>query len=68
MTYEIITEVQGLSDRFQAGQRGDAEPVASGPSRSTTPMGQIADAARRTAQSIREFEGATVTCAARSRG
>jgi methyl-accepting chemotaxis protein WspA len=58
MTYEIITEVQGLSGRFQLVNDG-MKNQAIGAAQINDAMTQIADAARRTAQSIQEFEKAT---------
>jgi methyl-accepting chemotaxis protein WspA len=58
MTWEIITEVQNLSGRFQLVNEG-MRNQATGAQQINDAMGQIADAARRTAQAIQEFEKAT---------
>jgi len=58
MTWEIITEVQGLSGRFQLVNDG-MKNQSIGAAQINDAMTQIADAARRTAESIREFEKAT---------
>lgn len=58
MTWEIITEVQGLSGRFQLVNEGMRNQSV-GAQQINDAMGQIADAARRSAQSIQEFERAT---------
>ena len=58
MTYEIIGEVQGLSGRFQLVTEG-MKNQAAGAQQINDAMGQIADGARRSAQSVREFERAT---------
>jgi methyl-accepting chemotaxis protein WspA len=58
MTWEIITEVQGLSGRFQLVNEGMRNQSV-GAQQINDAMTQITDAARRTAQSIQEFERAT---------
>jgi methyl-accepting chemotaxis protein WspA len=58
MTYEIITEVQGLSTRFQLVAEG-MKNQAAGAQQINDAMGQIADGAKRNAQSVQEFERAT---------
>lgn len=58
MTYEIITEVQGLSDRFQLVAEG-MKNQAAGAQQINDAMGQIADSTKRNAQSVQEFERAT---------
>ena len=58
MTYEIITEVQGLSDRFQLVAEG-MKNQAAGAHQINDAMGQIADSTKRNAQSVQEFERAT---------
>ncbi|MBN9520635.1 methyl-accepting chemotaxis protein [bacterium] len=58
MTYEIITEVQGLSTRFQLVAEG-MKNQAAGAQQINDAMGQIADGTRRNAQSVQEFERAT---------
>ncbi|HYH69642.1 MAG TPA: methyl-accepting chemotaxis protein [Urbifossiella sp.] len=58
MTYEIITEVQGLSDRFQLVTEG-MKNQAAGAQQINDAMGQIADSTKRNAQSVQEFERAT---------
>jgi methyl-accepting chemotaxis protein WspA len=58
MTWEIITEVQGLSGRFQLVNDG-MKNQSIGAAQINDAMTQIAEAARRTAQSIQEFEKAT---------
>jgi methyl-accepting chemotaxis protein WspA len=58
MTYEIITEVQNLSGRFQLVTDGMRNQAA-GAQQINDAMGQIADGARRSAQSVRDFERAT---------
>ncbi len=58
MTYEIITEVQGLSSRFQLVAEG-MKNQAAGAQQINDAMGQIADSTRRNAQSVQEFERAT---------
>ncbi|MEO2090272.1 MAG: methyl-accepting chemotaxis protein, partial [Gemmataceae bacterium] len=58
MTYEIITEVQGLSGRFQLVNDGMRNQTT-GAQQINDAMGQIADAARKTAQAVKDFERAT---------
>jgi methyl-accepting chemotaxis protein WspA len=58
MTYEIITEVQGLSSRFQLVAEG-MKNQAAGAQQINDAMGQIAESTKRNAQSVREFERAT---------
>lgn len=58
MTWEIINEVQGLSGRFQLVNEGMRNQSV-GAQQINDAMAQIADAARRSAQSIQEFERAT---------
>jgi methyl-accepting chemotaxis protein WspA len=58
MTYEIIGEVQGLSDRFKLVNEG-MRNQAIGAEQINDAMAQIADGARRSAQSVQEFERAT---------
>ena len=58
MTWEIINEVQGLSGRFQLVNEG-MQNQSVGAQQINEAMGQIAEAARRSAQSIQEFEKAT---------
>jgi methyl-accepting chemotaxis protein WspA len=58
MTYEIITEVQNLSDRFKLVNEGMRNQSV-GAEQINEAMGQIADGARRSAQSVQEFERAT---------
>lgn len=58
MTWEIITEVEGLSSRFQLVNDGMKNQTL-GAQQINDAMTQIADAARRSAQSIQEFEKAT---------
>ncbi|HJZ56301.1 MAG TPA: methyl-accepting chemotaxis protein [Gemmataceae bacterium] len=58
MTYEIITEVQGLSDRFKLVNEG-MRNQSIGAEQINEAMAQIADGARRSAQSVQEFERAT---------
>ncbi|MDB5313723.1 MAG: mcp4 2 [Gemmataceae bacterium] len=58
MTYEIITEVQGLSGRFHLVTEG-MKNQAEGAKQINDAMGQIAEGARRTSQSVQEFERAT---------
>lgn len=57
-TYEIITEVQGLSGRFQLVNEG-MRNQATGAQQINDAMGQIADAARKTAHAVKDFEQAT---------
>jgi methyl-accepting chemotaxis protein WspA len=58
MTYEIIGEVQGLSGRFHLVAEG-MKNQAVGAQQINDAMGQITEGARRSAQSVREFERAT---------
>ncbi|QDU22688.1 methyl-accepting chemotaxis protein [Urbifossiella limnaea] len=58
MTYEIITEVTGLSDRFQLVTEG-MKNQAAGAQQINDAMGQIAESTKRNAQSVQEFERAT---------
>ena len=58
MTYEIISEVQGLSGRFQLVAEG-MKNQAAGAQQINDAMGQISEGARRSAQSVQEFERAT---------
>jgi methyl-accepting chemotaxis protein WspA len=58
MTYEIISEVQTLSSRFQLVTEG-MKNQAEGAKQINDAMGQMADGARRSAQSVQEFEQAT---------
>jgi methyl-accepting chemotaxis protein WspA len=58
MTWEIITEVQGLSGRFGLVNEG-MKNQSLGAEQINDAMTQVADAARRSAQSIQEFERAT---------
>jgi methyl-accepting chemotaxis protein WspA len=58
MTWEIITEVQGLSGRFGLVNEG-MKNQAVGAQQINDAMTQIADAAHRSAQSVRDFERAT---------
>jgi methyl-accepting chemotaxis protein WspA len=58
MTYEVITEVEGLNDRFQLVNEGMRNQSV-GAQQINEAMTQITDAARRTAQAIQEFERAT---------
>jgi methyl-accepting chemotaxis protein WspA len=58
MTYEIITEVQSLSSRFQLVTEG-MKNQAAGAHQINDAMTQIADGAHRSAQSVQEFERAT---------
>jgi methyl-accepting chemotaxis protein WspA len=58
MTWEIINEVQGLSGRFQLVNEG-MKNQSIGAQQINDAMGQVAEAARRSAQSIQEFERAT---------
>jgi methyl-accepting chemotaxis protein WspA len=58
MTYEIITEVQALSSRFQLVAEG-MKNQAAGAQQINDAMGQIAESTERNAQSVREFERAT---------
>jgi methyl-accepting chemotaxis protein WspA len=60
MTWEIITEVQSLSGRFQLVNEGMRNQSA-GAQQINDAMAQIADATGRSAQSVREFERATAT-------
>jgi methyl-accepting chemotaxis protein WspA len=67
MTWEIINEVQSLSGRFQLVNDGMRNQAA-GAQQINDAMGQIADATRRSAQSIQEFEKATATLRAAVEG
>ena len=58
MTWEIINEVQSLSGRFQLVNEGMRNQTA-GAQQINDAMAQIAEATRRSAQSIQEFERAT---------
>jgi methyl-accepting chemotaxis protein WspA len=58
MTWEIITEVQGLNGRFQLVNEG-MRNQSIGAQQINDAMTQITEAARRTVQSIQEFERAT---------
>src|SRR4051794_6249145 len=58
MTHEIITEVQNLSGRFGLVTEG-MKNQAVGAQQINEAMGQIAEGARRSAQSVKEFERAT---------
>lgn len=58
MTDQIITEVQGLSGRFQLVNEG-MRNQSTGAQQINDAMGQIADAARKTAQAVKDFERAT---------
>jgi methyl-accepting chemotaxis protein WspA len=58
MTWEIITEVQGLNGRFQLVNDG-MKNQSVGAQQINDAMTQIADAARRSSLSIQEFEKAT---------
>ena len=58
MTGEIIHEVQGLSSRFQLVNEG-MRNQAIGAQQINDAMAQITDGARRSAQSVQEFERAT---------
>jgi len=58
MTWEIITEVQGLSGRFQLVNEGMRNQTV-GAQQINDAMAQIADGVRRSVQSIQEFERAT---------
>ena len=58
MTYEIIGEVTGLSGRFQLVTEG-MKNQASGAQQINDAMGQMSEGARRSAQSVQEFERAT---------
>jgi methyl-accepting chemotaxis protein WspA len=67
MTWEIINEVQSLSGRFQLVNEG-MRNQASGAQQINDAMTQIAEATRRSAQSIQEFERATGTLRASVEG
>jgi methyl-accepting chemotaxis protein WspA len=58
LTWEIITEVQGLSGRFALVNEG-MRSQAAGAEQINAAMAQVADAAGRTADGVREFERAT---------
>jgi methyl-accepting chemotaxis protein WspA len=55
MTWEIITEVQSLSSRFQLVNEGMRNQTA-GAQQINDAMSQISEATRRSAQSIQDFE------------
>jgi methyl-accepting chemotaxis protein WspA len=67
MTWEIINEVQSLNDRFRLVNDG-MRNQSTGAQQINDAMGQIADATRRSAQSIKEFESATATLRASVEG
>src|SRR5262245_46658694 len=67
MTWEIINEVQSLSGRFQLVNEGMRNQTA-GAQQINDAMAQIAEATRRSAQSIQEFERATATLRASVEG
>ena len=67
MTWEIINEVQSLSSRFQLVNEGMRNQSA-GAQQINDAMGQIAEATRRSAQSVQEFEGTTTTLRASVEG
>jgi methyl-accepting chemotaxis protein WspA len=67
MTWEIINEVQSLSGRFQLVNEGMRNQTA-GAQQINDAMGQIAEATRRSAQSIQEFERVTTTLRASVEG
>jgi methyl-accepting chemotaxis protein WspA len=58
MTWEIINEVQGLSSRFQLVNEGMRNQSV-GAQQINDAMTQVAEVARRSAQTIQEFERAT---------
>jgi methyl-accepting chemotaxis protein WspA len=58
MTWEIITEVQGLSGRFQLVNEGMRNQSV-GAQQINDAMAQIAEATRRSLQSLQDFERAT---------
>jgi methyl-accepting chemotaxis protein WspA len=58
MTWEIINEVQGLSSRFQLVNEG-MKNQSVGAQQINDAMTQVAEGARRSAQTIQEFEKAT---------
>lgn len=58
MTWEIINEVQGLSGRFQLVNEG-MKNQSVGAQQINEAMGQVTEAAHRSAQTIQEFEKAT---------
>jgi methyl-accepting chemotaxis protein WspA len=58
MTYEIINEVHGLSERFQLVTEG-MRNQAVGAQQINDAMSQIAESAKRSEQSVKEFERAT---------
>lgn len=58
MTYEIINEVHGLSERFHLVTEG-MRNQAIGAQQINDAMAQIADGAKRSEQSVKEFERAT---------
>ena len=67
MTWEIINEVQGLSGRFQLVNEG-MKNQSVGAQQINDAMTQVAEAARRSAQTIQEFEKATAHSARLRRG
>jgi methyl-accepting chemotaxis protein WspA len=67
MTWEIITEVQSLSGRFQLVNEGMRNQTA-GAAQINDAMTQIAEATRRSAQSIQDFERATAALRASVEG
>jgi methyl-accepting chemotaxis protein WspA len=67
MTWEIINEVQSLSSRFQLVNEGMRNQSA-GAQQINDAMGQIAEATRRSAQSVQEFESTTTTLRASVEG
>jgi len=58
MTYEIINEVHSLSERFQLVTEG-MRNQSIGAQQISEAMAQIADSAKRSEQSVKEFERAT---------
>ncbi|HEY3787845.1 MAG TPA: methyl-accepting chemotaxis protein [Urbifossiella sp.] len=58
MTYEIINEVHGLNERFQLVTEG-MKNQAAGAQQINDAMSQIAESAKRSEQSVKEFERAT---------
>ncbi len=58
MTYEIINEVHGLSERFELVTEG-MKNQALGAQQINDAMAQIAESAKRSEQSVKEFERAT---------
>jgi methyl-accepting chemotaxis protein WspA len=67
MTWEIINEVTSLSSRFKLVNESMRNQTA-GAQQINDAMGQIAEATRRSAQSIKEFESATATLRASVEG